>query len=121
MKEKFKKINWKNIGWRTLQSLIILFANGGTISFFVMKCIDIGDEVKFGDKVIQLDFIDALPFKFKIMVYISIVVGIAVSYLFIKFLWKERKEKNIRKEEMSNEEKRESVLDKKLEKIMGGK
>lgn len=109
-----KEWNWKQIGWRVLQSLIIFIMNSANFAFIVMKMINIGEPVEtLGHKTIQLDFVDCLDFKYKIILYILMILGIVGSFLFIKFLYKNKKEKQkIEKEDKFN---------KNIEKILGGK
>ena len=113
------ELNWNKIGWRALQALLFIIINGATIAYFTMKCIDIGDAVEVLGKKVQLDYFYALPLKFKILVYIFMLIGAIATYCFAKLLYKShREDKQLEKQSELEEKKMEKLADKLMK---GGK
>lgn len=93
-----KKIDWKQVGWRFLQFLILLVLNSGLMFFIISKIVDV-DTPKFG----EVSLWNALTIKVfeysgyawynDFLIYLSIIVGVILSIMFIKFLYKNRREK----------------------------
>ena len=115
-----KKIDWKNVGWRTLQFLIILILNAPTILLVLCKIIEV-DTLHFG----SVSLWNALTIKVfgysgyhwynDFIIYIFIIIGIILTIMFIKFLYKNNKDK---KKEKKEDEKTE-MWNKTFEKIFG--
>ena len=108
-----KKINWKQIGWRIIQSFILLFMNGASVAYFVMDCV-YGDVTSKG---YEISYFQILPVKWRLLIYLLMIVGVIVSFYFVKLLWKNKQAKKYReiKEEENNNQK---SLNDKLTKII---
>lgn len=105
--KSIKEWNWKQIGWRVLQALVLFVINGAAFACLVMNMIDLGEAQNIGGRTISIDYWLALPLKFKILVWVLIIGGAIASFFFIKFLYKNR-----------NEKKKVEHEDKMIEKLM---
>lgn len=86
-----KKINWKKIFLRIGQSVIICFFNAASFVWLIMNFV--GDQdIVYGSKVVNVSFFDTLDFKWKALIYLLMVLGIVVSYVFLKFLYKNHRQ-----------------------------
>lgn len=129
--KSIKEWNWKQIGWRILQGIIIFIINGASISFGIMKCVNVGEPVKIGEKYIQLDYLDALEFKYRIIIYLLMILGGIATFFFIKFLYKNKqankdrdlanKQYELEQKKLEAQEKAHKELSERIERIMKGK
>ncbi len=147
-----KKIDWKKVGWRTLQVLLIIIINGATVAWFVMNCIDLGQlngtSVSYWDAISSKPLFELMKqtsdnawikqwanahpyhFWYKFLVYIFMLVGYILTFLFIKLLYNNHREnKNQEREDIRSENfinamksmtKSEKQVDKEVDKIMKG-
>lgn len=115
-----KKIDWKNIGWRTLQFIILILLNTPIIFFIVCKIVDV-ETTNFG----SVSLWNALTIKVfeysgyhwynDFVVYLFIIVGICLSIGFIKFLYRNKKEKD----KIDKDNENSKMWNKTFEKIFG--
>ncbi len=112
--KNIKEWDWKKIGWRTLQVIFIIIMNCGSIAWFTMNCIDIGEPFKLAnERVVQMDFFSALPIYYKMLTIGIAILGWFVSYSFIKLLYKNhREDKNFKKQNEMDNKKLEKLADK---------
>lgn len=107
-----KSIDWKNIGWRSIQVGIVLLLNGCGIAILIMLFLDDSGLSEYGellkqmlkDKEISKDAFDilfkeamqgidveslfeGLEFKQKAGIILGEVIGAGLSGIFIKFLY----------------------------------
>lgn len=150
-----KKIDWKKVGWRTLQVLLIIVINGATIAWFVMNCISVGelngsdisywdcmiskplfqmiqDTIAQGDTSKFIQWVTPPEYHFynKFLVYIFMLAGYVLTFLFIKLLYNNHREdkKEAKEDErqvafinaMKSMTKSEKQVDKEVDKIMKG-
>lgn len=117
--KNFKEWNWNQIGWRILQAIIIFIANGGSFAWLIMNFYgDVPVEIiMLGVKqTINVAFWDTLDFKWKALVYGCMVIGVILSVLFIKFLYKNKKDKKYQQE---SNEKLDKIADRIIKKSEG--
>lgn len=94
MKEKLKQINWVNIGWKCFQGLIVAILNTPLWVYLIGSFVPYAS---FGE--FKLSWIDYLRLSDKVewyhiwLLYVFLVVGIVLSIMFIKWLYKEGKKK----------------------------
>lgn len=115
-----KKVDWKQVGWRFLQFLIVLLLNTPLILFIVFKIVDV-ETAKFG----SVSLWNALTIKVfeysgyhwynDFLIYLFMILGIILTIMFVKFLYKNNKDK---KKEKKEDEKSE-MWNKTFEKIFG--
>lgn len=117
-----KEWNWNQIGWRILQAIIIFIANGGSFAWLIMNFYgDVPVEITMlGVKqTINVAFWDTLDFKWKALVYGCMVIGVILSILWIKLLWKNKQAKKDRELEKEKNDKLEKLADKIIKKSEG--
>ena len=144
-------INWKQIGWRTLQGFILFIINGATFAFIVMNMINLDIVIEgksfelsywealsnktlynlvelLGDKNIVLNNLPDYHWYNTMLVYLFMILGILCSYAFIKILYKNHKEnkQNQRQEQLElrkieAQEKQNDKISQILDKHFGGK
>lgn len=120
MEKEKKKVNWKNVGWRFLQFLITLILNIPLILFIVFRIVSVETE-KFGS-VSLWNCLTIKVFEYSgyhwyndFLIYLFMIVGIVLTIMFVKFLYKNNKDK---KREKKEDEKNE-MWNKTFEKIFG--
>lgn len=136
--KNIKDWNWKQIGWRVLQALIILILNGATIFFMIANMIEVGGgeaswwealTVKYVAK--QLDLISIYHWYNDLLVFLFMILGFVATFFFIKLLWKnkqankdrelENKKYELETKKLQAQEKAHKELSDRIEKIMRGK
>lgn len=82
---------FKNVLWTILKYSIVLVLNIPVIVYVVGNFVEVGKSEVMG-KIIEHSWteimIDQLPIKFRALVYVAMIVGVALSYMYIKFLIK---------------------------------
>lgn len=143
MEENKKQIDWKQVAWRVLQFFIIIFINSATIVWLVLHMIQIDVAIN-GVVVGQLNYWDAMSndniynlianlgtleglvgkitswlpdyhWYNSMVVYLFMILGIVLTVFFVKFLYKNNKDK--KKEAIENE--KNEKWNKTFEKIFG--
>lgn len=81
----------KNVLWIILKYSIVLILNTPILVYFIGNMIEVGQSEIRG-KIVEHSWteimIDELPLKFRALVYVAMVVGVVLSYGYIKFLIK---------------------------------
>lgn len=82
---------FKNILWNILKYSIVIVLNTPILVYFIGNMIEVGQSEIRG-KIIEHSWteimINELPLKFRALVYVAMIVGVALSYMYIKFLVK---------------------------------
>ena len=82
---------FKNILWNILKYSIVLVLNTPLLVYIIGTFIEVGQSEIRG-KIIEHSWteimINELPLKFRALVYVAMIVGVVLSYLYIKFLIK---------------------------------
>lgn len=119
MKDKLKNINWKNVGWRSLQAFIVAILNTPLWVMIIgnvvgsTKWYQLEDGEVIGEKT---DFwFSDLDMSHKAIIIGFIVVGIILSFALIKFLYiQKRDDKRMEKQtkELKNDRREQKDIDK---------
>lgn len=127
MEESKKQIDWKNVGWRFLQALIILLMLSPIIVYIVLNNVDFSDTglnyylVMSNKEIVEIMQEKGLilwydyHWYYKFLLWLFMILGAILTIVFIKFLYKNNKEK---KREQKDDEKNEK-WNKTFEKIFG--
>lgn len=119
-------MNWKKIGWRIFQFFLILILNTSSITWLITNVV--GNQtvtISIGgvNKEVDVSFWDTLSLKWRVLVLVFAVIGVVLSILFIKLLWKNHREdtrlrREDKQQELLHKEKMLKLmkLEKKLEK-----
>lgn len=82
---------FKKVLWNILKYSIVLVLNIPVIVYIIGTFIEVGQSEIRG-KIIEHSWtevmINELPLKFRALVYVAMIVGVALSYMYIKFLIK---------------------------------
>lgn len=82
---------FKNILWNILKYSIVIVLNTPILVYFIGNMIEVGQSEIRG-KIIEHSWteimINELPLKFRALVYVAMIVGVLLSYCYIKFLVK---------------------------------
>lgn len=131
-----KNWNWKQIGWRVLQALIILILNTASFVYIIGSNVPYETINKNGIEF-RLSWIDYLKLSDRVewyhifLIWLFIIIGIVLTIFFIKLLWKnkqankdrelENKKYELETKKLEAQEKAHKELSDRIEKIMRGK
>lgn len=127
MEENKKQIDWKNVGWRFLQFLIILILLSPIIVYIVLSNVEFSDTglnyylVMSNKEIVEIMKQKGLilwynyHWYYKFLLWFFMVFGVILIVVFIKFLYRNNKDK--KKEAIENE--RNEKWNKTFEKIFG--
>lgn len=121
--KNIKEWNWNQIGWRTLQSFIILVLQSPLLYYVINSVMGIGplyegDYVfvkingeleKVREMVPLWDSFDVTDWEFWVQ-WLSLFTGILLTILFIKLLWTSKQKKLYFEKEQEAENKRNEAL-----------
>lgn len=92
MKNKFKNIDWKEVGWRFLKLLAFLILNTPTITFLI------GNFVPYGTiQDLRISWIDYLRLSKQVewysiyILYIAMGITLAITFYLLKWLIEQKK------------------------------
>ena len=131
-----KKINWKQVGWRVLQAIVILILNSASIVYIIGSVVPY-ETITKNDVEFKLSWIDYLKLSDRVewyqffLIWLFIIIGVVLTIFFIKLLWKnkqlnkdrelENKKYELEQKKLEQQEKAHKELSDRIEKIMRGK
>lgn len=131
MEENKKQIDWKQIGWRFLQALIILLMLSPIIVYIVLNNVDFSDTglnyylVMSNKEIVEIMQEKGLilwydyHWYYKFLLWLFMILGVILTIVFIKFLYKNNKERKNREYDQEREDARNAKLSKTIDKIFG--
>ncbi len=115
-----KKINWNKVGWRTLQALTINIFNGATWFWIVANFVG-NQEVDLGKYKIDVSYFDLLSWWQHGLVYLFMVIGVLLTFGFVKLLYRNHREDKQLEKQAQVQENQSKVLLENIQKIVEGK
>lgn len=129
---KIKEWNWKQIGWRVLQAIIIVVLNSATFVYIIGSNVPYETINKNGVEF-KLSWIDYLKLSNQVewyhifLIWLFIIIGIIATIFFIKLLWKNKqankdrdlaeKEYELKKKDIEEKEKQNKAINKMIERL----
>lgn len=139
-----KEWNWKQIGWRVLQGIIMFILNGASFAWLILHFIPL-EIPNFGeitywdilsskalyqiilDKFDNISWLPEYHFYNTMLVYLFMLLGAIATIFFIKLLWKNKqnkkdrelaeKEYELKKKDIEEKEKQNKAINKMIERL----